>query len=67
MNCLMTKDERKHSGFNISKGLISEFPQITEMAGAVLSLVPAMKIAWSVDDEDVIAVESACVDLANAY
>jgi len=24
-----------------------------------------MKIAWGVDDEDVIAVESACVDLAN--
>jgi hypothetical protein len=45
--------------------LISEFPQIKEMAGAVLSLVPAMKIAWGVDDEDVIAVESACVDLAN--
>jgi len=67
VSCLMTKDDKEHSGLSISKGLISEFPQITEMAGAVLSLVPAMKIAWGVDDEDVIAVESACVDLANAY
>jgi len=59
----MTNNSKEQSGPRVSKGLTSEFPQLRGIADAVLSLVPAMKIAWGHEDEDVIAVENACIEL----